>query len=101
MRSYLKARWIQLVNVPKHAKMSLKCSFSEQMISETTVATKMAVIVSVKPAQKTTELVILFRTTAIVCTNSFNLVSIDFQLSHTIKTFSVTQMAFNSMKIHF
>ena len=86
MRSYSKARWIQLVNVPKHAKMSLKCSFSEQMISETTVATKMAVIVSVKPAQKTTELVILFRTTAIVCTNSSNLVRIDFQLSHTIKT---------------
>ena len=91
--------WIQLVNVPKHAKGSLKCSFLGQTISETPVATQMAVIVCVKLAQMTTELVILFSTTAIVCTSSFNLVSIHFELNYTIKTF--TEMAVNSMKINF
>ena len=94
--------WIQLVNVPKHAKGSLKCSFLEQMILETPVATQTAVIVFVKPAQMTTELVILFSTTAIVCTSSFNVVSIPFELNYAIKTFFfVTQIALNSVKIHF
>ena len=88
--------WIQLVNVPKHAKGSLQCSFLEQMISEMPVATQTAVIVSVKPAQMTTELVILFSTTAIVCTSSFSLVNVHFELNYAIKTFFYS----NSLKLY-
>ena len=78
------------MSVPKHARGSLKCSFLEPMISEMTVATKMVVDVFVKPVQETTELVILFSTTDIVCTNSFNLVSIHFQLNDTNKTLTAS-----------
>ena len=80
MMKYMPAGRIQLMVVPPHVMGGHQCLYLEQMISEAIVAMGMAVIATVRAVLKITELVALYLTRAIVCTDSIHPVSTTFQL---------------------
>ena len=81
----VKAKWYQLVNVPVHVMELRQCLPLERTISEYLDAIAMVVNVFAKPLQLMMELVIVFSTRDIVCTDSEQLVNDSLKIHRILK----------------